>query len=233
MPDAFLPVAEAGGLMIRLTDYVVDMALRRMKLWQASGYDIPVAVNLPAEFFDDRDLPDRLASLAREHAIQPNRVTLEVTESSAMADVTQAMEVFTRLRLKGFELAIDDFGSGYSSLSQLHRMPFSELKIDKEFVQDLATSRDSQSIVRSLVWLARGLELKICAEGVEDLRTVEFLRNLGCERAQGYYFSKALPSQELIARLSARQEGSGARLEFGGLRVVARNDATQLARGSF
>jgi EAL domain-containing protein (putative c-di-GMP-specific phosphodiesterase class I) len=234
MPDAFIPVAEANDLMIRLTDYVVDMALRRQKLWQTSGFDIPVAINLPAEFFDDRDLPDRLATLAREHAVQPERVTLEVTESSAMADVNQAMEVFTRLRLKGFLLSIDDFGTGYSSLSQLHRMPFSELKIDKEFVQDLSSNRDSQSIVRSVVALGKGLELKICAEGIEDLRAVEFLRNLGCDYGQGFFYSKALSNRDLIARLSTRRgrgDAAETRLELGGLRLVAGNGDSLRARG--
>jgi EAL domain-containing protein (putative c-di-GMP-specific phosphodiesterase class I) len=234
MPDAFIPVAEANDLMIRLTDYVVDMALRRQKLWQTSGFDIPVAINLPAEFFDDRDLPDRLATLAREHAVQPERVTLEVTESSAMADVNQAMEVFTRLRLKGFLLSIDDFGTGYSSLSQLHRMPFSELKIDKEFVQDLSSNRDSQSIVRSVVALGKGLELKICAEGIEDLRAVEFLRNLGCDYGQGFFYSKALSNRDLIARLSTRRgrgDAAETRQELGGLRLVAGNGDSLRARG--
>jgi len=205
MPADFIPIAERTDLIISLTDYVVDSALRRFKSWCASGYDIPVAINLPAQFFADSELPDRLHALAREHGVAPERVTLEVTESSAMADVTQAMEVFTRLRLKGFRLAIDDFGTGYSSLSQLHRMPFSELKIDKEFVQDLATNRDSFSIVKSVVTLSKGLELTVCAEGIEDAAALDLLRDLGCDCGQGYYFSKALRSNDLLALMGSRR----------------------------
>jgi len=123
---------------------------------------------------------------------------LELTESSAMADTAKTMDVLTRLRLKGFSLAIDDFGTGYSSLSQLHHMPFNELKIDREFVHDLTTNEDSRSIVRSLVNLGKNLEMKVCAEGIEDAATLDIVRDFGCDYAQGYYFSKPLPSNELV-----------------------------------
>jgi len=224
LPDSFVPLAEASGLIFELTDYVVDATLRQMTSWRSSGVDLPVSVNLPAQFFDDRGLPDRLAALAEEHSVDPQKLTLEVTESSAMGDVERAMEVFTRLRLKGFPLAIDDFGTGYSSLVQLHRMPFSELKIDKLFVQDLATNLDSQSIVRAVVALGKGLDLKVCAEGIENPQALDLLRQLGCDYGQGFLFSEALPSHELLDRIRSTYGHEGrltdAPLMF---RVAARN----------
>jgi EAL domain-containing protein (putative c-di-GMP-specific phosphodiesterase class I) len=198
LPDSFIPIAERGGQIEALTNYVVDAGMRRLKAWRATGLRIPLAVNLPAQFFSDRDLPDRLDALARRYGVDAAELTLEVTETSAMTDVEQAMEVFTRLRLKGFPLAIDDFGTGYSSLRQLHRMPFTEMKIDKEFVQQMASNRECLAIVRSVVGLGRSLELKLCAEGIEDAEALRLLRELGCDYGQGYYFSPAVPSQALV-----------------------------------
>jgi EAL domain-containing protein (putative c-di-GMP-specific phosphodiesterase class I) len=203
LPQSFLPLAEASDLMPTFTDYVFDAALRRLKLWRLAGFDIPMSVNLPAHFFNDLDLPDRLAALARTHMVAPRKLTLEVKESSAMMDVERATEALTRFRHEGFALALDDFGTGSASLSHLRRMSFTELKIDGQIVRDLARSRHSQSIVKALVALGKGLGLKVCAEGIEDARALQLLRQLDCDFAQGFLFSAALPNRELLARIRA------------------------------
>ena len=122
------------------------------------------------------------------------------------------MDILTRLRLRGFSLSIDDFGTGYSSLSQLHHMPFNELKIDQVFIHDVVSNEDNRTIVKSLVDLGKNLGLKVCAEGIEDADTLDIVRSFGCDYGQGYYFSKALPSDELIKLIQTWERGhSGAK----------------------
>jgi EAL domain-containing protein (putative c-di-GMP-specific phosphodiesterase class I) len=202
-PGLFIDLAERHNLIVDLTDYVIGSVLRQMTVWQRDGIAIPVAVNLSAHFIDDLGLPDRLANLAADHAIDTGLLALEITESSAMADVSRAMDVLTRLRLKGFRLSIDDFGTGYSSLIQLFRMPFSELKIDREFISGLPDDPESAIIVKGIVNLAHALELKVCAEGVESEAAFTFLKHQGCDLYQGHHFSPAISADEVTALLQS------------------------------
>jgi len=137
-------------------------------------------------------------------SIDPQRVILEVTESAAMDDPTTALDVLTRLCMKGFRLSIDDFGTGYSSMVQLARIPFLELKIDKSFVMSATKSSESRTIIKAIVGLGQALELKVVAEGVEDQQTLDFLKSLDCDLAQGYFISRPMPSDKVTEWIAAR-----------------------------
>lgn len=197
-PGSFIPLAEQSGLILPLTDYVIETVIGRLGMWHANDLPLTASVNLPAQSLGDLNLPDRLAAMMREQKLDPGLLTLEVTESSAMADVNKAMDILTRLRIKGFPISMDDFGTGYSSLSQLHRLPFSELKIDKEFVQQLETNEDNRTIVKTVLDLGKNLGLEVCAEGIEDEGSLDYLVSHGCDAGQGYHFSKAVASDELV-----------------------------------
>lgn len=201
MPDEFVPVAERSDLIAPLTFKVIDLAMEQLKLWDATASSISLAINLSAQLLDELKLPDQLCERLAQHGVDASRLVLEITESAAMADETHAMDVLTRFRLKGFGLSIDDFGTGYSSLVKLYRMPFSELKVDRSFVMELGRSDEAMTIVRAIVNLAHNLGLRVCAEGVETLDAVDFLRELGCDEMQGYYFSKPVPGEQLAPLL--------------------------------
>ena len=196
MPDEFIPLAEATGLISQLTDVVLDVALDQTRVWRNSGSPVKVAINLAAHSISDLELPDRLSNLLQDHKLEASDLIIEITESAAMADAVQTMDILTRLRLKGFGLSMDDFGTGYSSLVQLYRMPFDELKIDKSFVMDLGTSDEAEKIVRSIANLGHTLGLSLCVEGVETQEAADLVQSLGCEKAQGYLISKPVPAQD-------------------------------------
>jgi len=146
----------------------------------------------------DPTLPDRVAALLRTHGLSPAWLRLELTESALMADPERAMEVLARLSGLEVDLAVDDFGSGYSSLAYLKRLPIDELKIDKSFVREMATDETDEAIVASTVALGHALGLRVVAEGIEDRATWERLTGMGCDVAQGYYMSRPLPADEVL-----------------------------------
>lgn len=196
-PARFVPMAESSGLIAGMTEVVLNQTLAQMAAWRAAGQEFQVAVNLSAKLLRDLGFPDNLADKVRKYGVDPPQIILEVTETGAMEDAAKCMDILTRLRLKGFELAIDDFGTGYSSLVQLYEMPFSELKIDKSFVIDVADSEQAQVIVRTLVNLAHSLSLSVCAEGIESAWAWNFLKSLECEKAQGFYMSRPLRARDI------------------------------------
>ena len=161
------------------------------------GQSIDVAVNLSAMTLADPAAPDILAEKIAGHAVDSSQIVFEITESAAMDEHAAATASLTRFRLKGFKLSMDDFGTGYSSMVQLYRMPFSELKIDQSFIFDLSKNEEARTIIRSIVDLAHNLNLTVCAEGIETPDVLEFLREIGCDQAQGYLISKPLPQEEL------------------------------------
>ncbi len=189
-PDAFIPVAEASGVIDRLTAWVVDAALRQAGEWRRKGLDLNVAINLSAENIRDRQLPDRLAGACSASGVPPAAITLELTETASTQDAAVLLEVLGRFRLKGFRLSIDDFGTGYSSVAQLLRLPFSELKIDKSFVSEIGRVHDAEVVAKTLVDMARNLGLVSVAEGVEGEDVADMLGAWGCDTAQGYLFSR-------------------------------------------
>lgn len=197
MPDQFIPLMEDAGLIDALTDQVMRAALAWMR-HPALAPELTLSVNLSARSLVDLAVADRLETLCREAGVLPGRVTLELTETVAMEDPVSALDVLTRLRVKGFHLSIDDFGTGYSSMSQLAQLPFSEMKVDKSFVITALTSAESRTIIKSIIDLGHNLGLRVVAEGVEDYETLEFLRRCGCDMAQGFLLSKPLQGERVI-----------------------------------
>ncbi len=201
-PDVFVPMAERLGLVDALTEQVLNEALAWFARAEA-GARTHLAVNLSARSLDDVALADRIERACAAHGVAPQRVVLELTETASSSDPIAAHDVLTRFRIKGLALSIDDFGTGHSTLVQLARRPFSELKIDRQFVADAATSRESRVIVRAMLGLAHGLGLVATAEGVEDAATLAFLAEVGCDRAQGYHIGRPMAADALPAWASA------------------------------
>jgi len=209
MPDRFIAQAEYHGLIDGITRQISEEVVA----WLGKVYrqrDFEISINLSAKSIDDQRVAEEISALCARHGIATTRVVLEVTETSAMGNPTAALELLTRFRIRGFQLSIDDFGISYSSLAQLSRLPFSELKIDKSFVMTAHSSEESQKIVSALVGLARNLGLRTTAEGVEDAWTLDFLKELGCDHAQGYFIARPMPGPEVEAWVRQREETSDA-----------------------
>jgi EAL domain-containing protein (putative c-di-GMP-specific phosphodiesterase class I) len=197
-PEKFVPVGESAGLIDRLTERVVDQALAQLVRW---GDAVPgsLAINLSSRSLRDLTFADRLVQRCAANGIAADRIVLELTETSTMADPLRAMDILTRLRLMGFRLSIDDFGTGFSSLAQLARLPFSEIKVDKSFVLDSLRSPEARTIVRSTIDLAHNLGLRAVAEGVEDAALLQLMAELGCDQAQGFHIAEPMPAEQVTA----------------------------------
>ena len=198
-PDRFIPLAEKTGLIDALTQRVLETSLADARTWSEKWPELTLAVNLSPSLLTNLELPDRIASILRSYDLDPGRLILEVTESGAMESPDQTMEILARLRLKGVQLSIDDFGAGHSSLLQLYRLPYGELKIERSFVIDALDSQEAATIIHATIELGHRLGLKVVAEGVEDKLTAEWLAQLQCDVGQGHFFSAPLPSVELMA----------------------------------
>ncbi len=197
MPASFIEAIEQAGGVPHLTRWVLESSIAHCAGWRAAGLDLSIAVNISVDDLTDEYLPHFLLDLTRRHGLEPGNVTLEVTESAIMHKVHMSLSVVTCIRELGFRVAIDDFGTGQSSLAQLKRLPLDELKIDKSFVTNLETERD-EAIVRAAIELAHQFGLSVVAEGVEDARTLERLRALSCEFAQGYFISRPIAASDFV-----------------------------------
>lgn len=206
LPDAFVAVAESdGAVMDRLTTWVAETAAQHYRRLAELGEPVQICINISGCNLRDADFPDHMAALRERMSVPWGGLAIEITESVAMYDLDATASVLARLRLKGFAVALDDFGTGHSSLTTLRRMPFSTVKIDKSFVQDLLTSNDSLNIVRSVIQLARDMRLSCVAEGVENAEVAARLVELGIDAMQGYYFSKPLPFDAFAEWLQAHR----------------------------
>jgi EAL domain-containing protein (putative c-di-GMP-specific phosphodiesterase class I) len=207
LPDEFLENITNEGLMQVLTDFVIKTSVRQAAAWKLAGEHITLAMNVTASTLLDLTLPDKIADMCKQHDVLPEILILEVTETEAMRDVTRTMDVLLRMRLRNIGVSIDDFGTGHSSLRELQRMPFSEMKIDKSFVVDMARNRDCAVIVNSIIDLGHNLGLKVIAEGIEDMRVWEMLRDKGCDFAQGFYMGRPMPASEFNTWLENWRKG--------------------------
>lgn len=196
-PDEFIPLAERTGDIRLLTEWGLRTVVRQLAAWDRHGCDVAIAVNLSTSDLLNPRLVQLVSSLLVEHAVPAARLKLEVTESAVMQDTARALAVLGELAAMGLSLAIDDYGTGYSSLGYLKRLPVSEIKIDKSFVTHLATSAEDNILVRSTIELGHNLGLSVTAEGVEDEESLRRLRAYGCDTIQGYLISKPLPLHEL------------------------------------
>ncbi len=195
-PDEFIPLAEQTGEINRITRWVCAAALDQLQLWHEQGHALIMAINLSALDLQWDELGDYLTTLLKERGLPPAKVTLEVTESAVMADPERAIERLGQLRAAGMRISIDDYGTGYSSLAQLKRLPVDELKLDRSFITELSENTADQTIVRSTLALAQEMKLATVAEGVEDDAAWQVLRTLGCQTMQGFYFSRPLAAAE-------------------------------------
>jgi len=196
-PAEFLPLAEQSGLIIGVTDFVMTDAIRQIGHWRMRGLDLGAAVNLSPRLVQDIEFPDRLGRVLREFDAAPEQLTLEVTEAASLDDPELVMDIFTRLRVKGVGLSLDDFGIGMSSLTQLYKMPFSEVKIDRLLIAEITQSKAAATVVKAIIELAHNLSLTVCAEGVETSPMFEFLEQGGCDALQGDFIARAMPASEI------------------------------------
>jgi diguanylate cyclase (GGDEF)-like protein len=205
-PEEIIGIAEQTGLIRPLTLWVLNQALRQCRQWRRDGHPFDVAVNLSIRNILDTELPADVLRLLTDLGLPASSLTFEITETAIMNDPVRTVAVLGRLRSMGVRLAIDDFGTGYSSFSHLRRLPVDEIKIDKSFVQHLATDQSDLVIVRSIVDLGRNLGLRVVAEGVEDEAAWRELATLGCDVIQGYILTRPLPPAQLDAWLLAHGE---------------------------
>jgi EAL domain-containing protein (putative c-di-GMP-specific phosphodiesterase class I) len=197
LPRHFLHAVEEYELLAGVTDFVMTEAIRQAGQWRANGLLFELIINLSPCLVRDRGVPERLADLLREYEIPPNQLVLDVTEASAAIDRDLMFDVFTRLRMLGVGLSLDNFGTGMSSLTELYRMPYSEIKVDHSLIADAAQEREAMLIVRAIADLAHTLQLAVCAEGVETHQMLEFVRSSGFDSAQGRLFSRPVQASEI------------------------------------
>jgi EAL domain-containing protein (putative c-di-GMP-specific phosphodiesterase class I) len=198
LPAAFNPQLEASGNSRLLFDLVAAKALDAAAQWKTAGLDIPIAINASADDITSKGFADDVAAMIEAAGIAPENVILEVTETKLPTDFAEFLSTLTLLRTKGLNLSIDDFGCGTSTLQQIRQMPFSELKIDSQFVLNVAEDKDNQAIVTSCIDLAAKLGLRTPAEGIEREEDKSFLLANGCEIGQGYLVSRPAPFDDII-----------------------------------
>jgi diguanylate cyclase (GGDEF)-like protein/PAS domain S-box-containing protein len=203
-PDAFIPLAEEMGLIRPLAEYVLRTALTQYRAWLQAGHTFKVGVNLSLINVRDIQMGEMIMDLLQAYDVPADRLCLEMTEGTIMANQGRTLELLSGLTAAGIHVAIDDFGTGYSSLAYLKRLPISALKIDRSFVMDMVENEADAIIVRSTISMAHGLGLRVVAEGVETAEAWTMLRDLACDAAQGYYVGRPLPAEDLESWLRRR-----------------------------
>ncbi|WP_348696757.1 EAL domain-containing protein [Duganella fentianensis] len=195
-PGVFIPVAEETSLILDLGSWVLEEACRQIRAWQDAGLELqPIAVNLSARQFDSK-LPQRIAAVLERYNVQPEKISLEITESLLVKGAESVIAIMNQLRAMGLRLALDDFGTGYSSLAYLKKFPITTLKIDRSFVIGLPNEKNDCAIAGAIVTMAKELDQEIVAEGVETVEQMDFLRGIDCNHLQGYLFSPPVPAED-------------------------------------
>ncbi len=197
-PDVFIALAEQSGLIHQLTRQIYHYALANLTDLARDETGFKFALNLSPLNLNDETFPNWLFNKCKQHSVAPSQIILEVTETANMDNPLKLLERLTQFRIRGFHLSIDDFGVGYSSLVQLARLPFSELKIDQMFIKTLSTSDESRKIVTAVVGLGNSMRLNVVAEGVEDESALDFLCENGCDEAQGYFIARPMDKAAAI-----------------------------------
>jgi EAL domain-containing protein (putative c-di-GMP-specific phosphodiesterase class I)/CheY-like chemotaxis protein len=200
-PDTFIGLAESWGLINALGGLVMQRGLREFGAIAHPSMPLTLSLNVSAHALDDLALPDTLLALTQTYGVAPERIIVEITESGLARDLTQALDILTRLRMKAFQLSIDDFGTGYAMMQQLCRVPATEIKIDRPFVQDALIDDRASVIVQKTIELGHELGMRVVAEGVETVQHLDLLKAHACDVAQGYLFSQPLALPDLLAWL--------------------------------
>ncbi|PTD97254.1 EAL domain-containing protein [Pseudothauera lacus] len=205
MPNKFIPLAERSGLINHVGDWVADAACRQVAAWTAQGYDVPrISINVSAEQFRQSHLPSTIRRLLTHYRLEAHQLTIELTESALMADPEHCRRLLRDLKVLGVGLSIDDFGTGFSSLSSLRRYPIDELKIDRSFIDELVSNPDDRAITQTILAMASTLGLSVVAEGVETEHQARTLREMACPAGQGYLYARPLTATEMCTRLALR-----------------------------
>ena len=197
--EFFIPVAESCDLIMELTDIMITKSLRQAADWRRQNFNFSVAINFSVHLLNRLEIPDRLERMINAAGLDNQKIIIEITESDALRDIPAALDVLTRLRMKGIGLAIDDFGTGYASTQQLKRIPFTELKIDRQFVNGAAQDPATRAMLESHINLAKSLSLTTVAEGVETREDWNLITQLGCDLAQGFYTAHPMSGDQLMA----------------------------------
>lgn len=197
-PSAFVHLVEQYQLIDQFTMVVLCKGAQQLAEWLRGGHHFKIAVNVSMDNLNRTDLPEMFQHTVRQAGIEPQHVTLEMTETRLMADPTLSLEILARLRLKGFGLSIDDFGTGFSTMENLKRLPFNELKIDRAFVDGASADAATRSMLSSSVRLGREFSLTVVAEGVEKREDWDVLADMGVDQVQGYYVARPMPAEDLI-----------------------------------
>ena len=197
-PLSFIPVLEAHGLINALTKIVLKKGTQQLALWKEQGHHLRIAVNVSMDDLNQLDLPEEFESIAKNSNVHCNQITLELTESRLMENLTVSLEILTRLRLKGFGLSIDDFGTGFSTMENLTQLPFTELKVDRAFVNGAHQDEAARAILGSSIQLGKIFNLRLVAEGVENQLDWNLIADSGCDEVQGFFIAKPMPAQEFI-----------------------------------
>ncbi|MGZ4592198.1 MAG: putative bifunctional diguanylate cyclase/phosphodiesterase, partial [Actinomycetes bacterium] len=205
-PGLFLPLAERNGLIVPLTELVLDRAVAACAAWRAAGLEIGISVNLSARSLLDTMLPTAVAEVLERHGLPSHLLTLEITESIVLSDADRALGLLGDLRNLGVRLSLDDFGTGYSSLTHLSELPIQQLKLDRSFVSQIHESGRDSAIVSAVAGLAKHLDIEVVAEGIETAETAELLRDLGCGLGQGHHFAQSMAAELLPLWVATRQQ---------------------------
>lgn len=207
-PSEFIPLAEDTGLIVPIGEWVLRTACLQGRRWRDQGFaPVQIAVNISARQFHDQDLAQTVIRILEETGLSPNYLELELTESSIMQNAEFAAGMLSRLKSKGINISIDDFGTGFSSLASLKRLPIDALKIDQSFVREATSDPDDAALVMAIITLAHNLRLKVVAEGVETEDQLRFLQLLRCDEIQGYFFSRPVPAETLVALFEPISDG--------------------------
>ncbi len=196
-PAMFIPFAERHGLIGELTTLVITKALEQMGKWHTEELDFEISINMSARTLTDLEFPDQLLSHVLSHNLKPEQLIIEITETSVIKNLMESLDILTRLRMKGFGLSIDDYGTGYSSMQQLQKIPFSELKLDQSFVAQSDMHEEARAIVESTIDLGRRLGMTVVAEGIETNAVWNLLSDLGCDQAQGFLMGRPLRGEDV------------------------------------
>jgi len=212
-PDEFISLAEQVGLISKITDQVLYKTIQDWNKWHQMGFELHVAVNISSNEFEDPNMPSRILDYLEDCNMPASFLTLEITESIMMGDIENTLSLFQSLRDINIKLSIDDFGTGFSSLSYLRQLPVSELKIDRSFIIEMLTQENDLKIVTMILNLAHDLNFKVVAEGIEDLPTLQKLEKMGCDNVQGYYLARPMPADELEKWCIESEWGMGGDIE--------------------
>ncbi|MCG2578756.1 EAL domain-containing protein [Dechloromonas sp. XY25] len=197
-PATFIPIAEAAGLIGEIGDWVLREACRQHDAWLAEGLCVAIAINVSPLQFRQHDFAEKLGSILTDSGVDPTGLQLEITESTVMESIDEAIAILGRIKALGIKVALDDFGTGYSSLSRLSSLPLDKLKVDQSFVRNIESDQASRAVTEAIIALGRSLKLDVIGEGIESKDTLQYLQEHGCTQAQGYLFSQPLPASQFV-----------------------------------